>query len=195
MNTEFFIGRYDLDFLDDFYPDDLPSEWRFDYYANMFNALLLPLETAEDIESILEELDENFWLVFEIKPEQPQNSERLNEVLALITKGQNIVFWLKVTAVPHQQTLDLLHNRAVAFQSKKPIQGLPADYKHHYVNQVHIYYNHTPVIVSSLLLSDEQISKFLKDIVKTKQKTIIICRSAESTSLEKVRLIANMLGY
>jgi hypothetical protein len=42
--TEFLIGRSSLDLQDDFYPDDMPSEWRFDYYSTMFKALSLPIE-------------------------------------------------------------------------------------------------------------------------------------------------------
>ena len=195
MSTEFFIGRYDLDFLDDFYPDDLPNEWQFDYYANMFNAVLLPLDTTEDIESILEELGEDFYLVFEVNEKCLQETQHLESALALTKSVSNVIFWLQVCQKPDASTIALFQDRAVVFQCDLPIKGLPKIYHHHHLVNKHIYYNQTPVLVSSLSLSDKEISDFLQSIAVVDQKIVLICRSAENANLEKAKLIAQMLGY
>ena len=51
--TEFLIGRSGLNLQDDFYPDDLPNEWRFDYYSTMFKALSLPIDGDEEPDKLL----------------------------------------------------------------------------------------------------------------------------------------------
>lgn len=87
--TEFLIGRCGLDLVDDFYPDDLPSEWRFDYYSTLFKALSLPIDTTEDLESIFEELEgsspeedgEEFELVLTITPQQLLDASTLSTLL------------------------------------------------------------------------------------------------------------------
>ena len=193
MQTEFFIGRYDLDFLDDFYPDDLPAEWRFDYYSNQFNALLLPMDSNEDIEGIFEELEERFQLIFEVKSSDLLDDTKLKTILLLAKNLDNISFWLEVSKKPNQKILKLLADYQVSIQSKTPLKI--ANYQHYLVNDHHIYCNTHPIIVSALSLSDSEIRIFLEDIAKTKQKTVIICRSAEGSNLEKARLISDMMGY
>lgn len=195
MSTEFFIGRYDLNFLDDFYPDDLPTEWRFDFYANTFNSVLLPLDTTEDIESILEELGDDFYLVFEVSDHTLTQPQQLEEVLALTQGHHNIIFWFKITKKPNTQLLTLFKGQSVVFQSQSNIAGMPKDYQHHQLANQFIYYNKTPVLVSSLALSDKEIRQFIESLTSINQKIVLICRSAEGTHLEKAKLIAQMLGY
>lgn len=52
-----------------YFPDDLPNEWRFGYYANEFDALLFdkPLQQASDelsIYEMMQEADDDFIFVF-----------------------------------------------------------------------------------------------------------------------------------
>jgi len=54
-----------------FYPDDIPFDWRLAYYANEFDTLLLPFEMwskykLEEIESWLEDVPAGFDLFFEV---------------------------------------------------------------------------------------------------------------------------------
>lgn len=56
-----------------FYPQDMPEEWRLDYYSSQFGCVLLGEETwscwqNEDIEEIYEALEgEAFYFVFEVR--------------------------------------------------------------------------------------------------------------------------------
>ena len=52
-----------------YFPDDLPDEWRFGYYANEFDALLIdsPLQQASDISPVydmMQEADDKFIFAF-----------------------------------------------------------------------------------------------------------------------------------
>jgi len=54
-----------------FYPDDLPLDWRLPYYTNEFETLLVPYEMwseseLEEIESWLDDIPEIFDLFFEV---------------------------------------------------------------------------------------------------------------------------------
>lgn len=192
MQTEFFIGRYDLDFLDDFYPDDLPQEWRFDFYSNQFNALLLPVDTKEDIEGIFEELDDKFQLVFEVSAGDIK-SKKLTHILELAKGKDNIMFWMSTDTKPNIEAIKLFKNYQLTIQSNKVLKI--AKFQEYYIHNVYLYSKHCPVVVSSLSLSDSDIKNFLTSIANTKQKTIIICRSAEGGNLERARLISEMMGY
>ena len=53
-----------------FYPDDLPDEWRFSYYSNQFRTILVPAEffcqsASQDIEDWAEYCDEEFRFYIE----------------------------------------------------------------------------------------------------------------------------------
>lgn len=61
--------------LEAYYPDDLPEDWRLDYYANEFGCVILPAEVwmsaDEDvIEQWLEDVEEDFMFFLEL-PGQP----------------------------------------------------------------------------------------------------------------------------
>ncbi len=192
MSAVFFIGRYGLDFLDDFYPDDLPKEWRFDYYSNQFNALLLPLDTTEDIEGILEELEEDFHLVFEVS-QQDLTDNKLTEVLAMSENRDNISFFMQTKSAPSKKTLALFKHYPLSLSSKAEL--MLTGYHSTKFPNCYLSWNRYPVLVSSLSLSEDENRHFFEKIAQLKQKTVIICRSAESANLEKARLISEMMGY
>lgn len=69
------VGAYGwspADWGEQFYPDDLPEDWRATYYANAFQSVLLPqavwqAQCDDDaLTEILEELPEGFKCVFEL---------------------------------------------------------------------------------------------------------------------------------
>ncbi len=64
---------YNASLKADFYPDDLPADWRLSYYANEFQTLLLTpsdMPGTDDLSASLselsDELDEDFILLFDI---------------------------------------------------------------------------------------------------------------------------------
>jgi hypothetical protein len=119
--TEFLIGRRGLDLIDDFYPDDLPSEWRFDFYSTLFKALSLPINTKEDLELIFEELedsDEEFELVLTIEPHQLLDIKTLSTLLSVVEPYQSwFILSCELNQQPSAEVMALLGAYRVSFQS------------------------------------------------------------------------------
>ena len=106
--TEFLIGRSGLDLQDDFYPDDLPSEWRFDYYYNMFRTLSLPIDTDEDFDIVfddLEEGDDEFELVVSIEENQLENIESL--ITPIDEHKDSFTLFCEVSKTPEDKVLSM----------------------------------------------------------------------------------------
>jgi len=105
--TEFLIGRSGLNLQDDFYPDDLPSEWRFDYYSTLFKALSLPIDSDEDLDLIFEELsdtEEEFELVLSIKQAQLMNAKQLASLLSMwVSISKNLHYFARLTKLPRMR--------------------------------------------------------------------------------------------
>jgi uncharacterized protein YecE (DUF72 family) len=67
-----------------FYDDDLPEDWRLTFYANEFNAVLVPasyLDESRDIEQWCEDVNEDFQFYFEW-PENMHSTDALVEELS-----------------------------------------------------------------------------------------------------------------
>jgi len=73
-----------------YYPEDIPSEWRLGFYANEFNALLVPWaqwsESIEALEEGLEDTDDDFHLYLEL-PDAPQSLPEHWHVIADQVRG------------------------------------------------------------------------------------------------------------
>jgi hypothetical protein len=69
----------------DFYPDDLPEDWRLSYYANEFHALLLPLSELRSLDcgpqELIDEVPEGFR--FYLLDDLQCSAEELAEQAAL----------------------------------------------------------------------------------------------------------------
>ncbi len=193
MQTQLLIGKYGLDFLDDFYPDDIPKEWRFDYYSDFFSTLLLPIDTNEDIEEICNDAQNNdFQLVIEINNEHLQDIDKLKKLLSSIYNYKEcVILWFELEL--DNVIYKLVSDFKIVMQLSNKINN--TNLKHKKILNYNIYFNDTPVIVSSLSLEDKEIREFLDKIAKIKQKVIVICRLAESYSLNKAITISELLGY
>ncbi|MBT3186336.1 hypothetical protein [Candidatus Thioglobus sp.] len=194
--TEFLIGRSGLNLQDDFYPDDLPSEWRFDYYSTLFKALSLPIDSDEDLDLIFEELsdtEEEFELVLSIKQAQLMNAKQLASLLSNVGEyKQEFTLFCEIDQTPSDEVMSFLDGYRVCFQSDKALKlGL----KHKSAAGKNLYFNQLPVFYSSEVWDEKQIRAYLEDAASINTRTILICKFAESEVLNKVRIIAEMLGY
>lgn len=90
--------RADLD--GQFYPEDLPSDWRLDYYSNAFRVVLVPqLEwevwDEEDLEAILEAVEAPFYFYFAL--EAAFTTEVLSQLSKVVetlkTQACGVVIW------------------------------------------------------------------------------------------------------
>lgn len=55
----------------EFYPDDLPEDWRFSFYSNDFQAVLIPSQqltqySLDDWQEWIEDTSEDFWFYIEV---------------------------------------------------------------------------------------------------------------------------------
>jgi len=194
--TEFLIGRSGLDLQDDFYPDDLPSDWRFDYYSAMFKTLSLSIDTDEDLDQIfedIEETNEEFELVLSIEQSQLFDIKQLSQLLSSVADyRQYFTLFCEVDAAPDKVVMDLLVDYQLCFQSVKPLKlGL----KEAKVNAQTLSFNQYPVLYSSEIWNEKQMRAYLEEVSSINTKTILICKFAESAALNKIRIIADLLGF
>ncbi|MCH9645133.1 MAG: hypothetical protein K0U08_00580 [Proteobacteria bacterium] len=194
--TEFLIGRCGLDLVDDFYPDDLPSEWRFDYYSTLFKALSLPIDSEEDFELIFEELedsDEEFELVLTIQPQQLLDVKTLRNLLSSVELYQSLfTLSVELDQAPSAEVMALLTGYRLSFQStvKYKSELTTAEAMGQY-----LYYTHLPVFHLQGDGDDKQMRANIEKIAKINTRTVLICNDAESDALNKLRTIAEILGY
>lgn len=194
--TEFLIGRNGLDLQDDFYPDDLPHEWRFDYYCNMFRTLLLPIDTEEDLDTVFEDLEEvegDFELVLSIQAEQLLNATTLASLLRSVAEyREQFILFCELDQLPDQAILQQLSGYRLCFQSSNTLD-LTMD--HQSVADYQLYYNDLPVLYSSNPWNETQMREYLERAAQINQKTILICKYAEAETLSKMRVISEVLGF
>lgn len=194
--TEFLIGRSGLDLQDDFYPDDLPSDWRFDYYSAMFKTLSLPIDTDEDLDQIfedMEETDEEFELVLSIKESQLLDTKQLSQLLSTVVDYQQyFTLFCEVDKAPNEAVMTLLSDYRLCFQSSKPLKlGL----KEAKVSDQNLSFTQYPILYSSEVWNEKQMRAYLEEVSSINTKTILICKFAESAALNKIRIIAELLGF
>ena len=194
--TEFLIGRSGLDLQDDFYPEDLPSEWRFDYYSTMFKALSLPIDTDEDLDQIFEDMqeaEEEFELVLSIEQSQLINKTQLTSLLSSVSEHQaDFTLFCVVDQSPDKAVMDLLTGYHVCFQSTK---ALLLGLNEVQINAQTLSFNQTPILYSAEAWDEKQMRSYLEDVSSINAKTILICKFAESSALNQIRIIAELLGY
>ena len=194
--TEFLIGRSGLDLVDDFYPDDLPSEWRFDYYSTQFKTLCLSIDTQEDLDSIFEELEdseEEFELVLSVTTEQLMDIKALKSLLATVADYKDsFILFCELEQAPSDAVMTLLKDYQVSFQSNKEFKFI---FDGKLVAEKYLYYSHIPVLYTQNIWDDKQMRAYVEQAAVVNVRTILICKNAESEALNKIRVIAEILGF
>ena len=75
--------------MESFYPEDIPEDWRLGFYANEFNTLLVPWsqwsESVDDLEEGLEDTADDFHLYLELPPQQQALPEHLAQIQERVT--------------------------------------------------------------------------------------------------------------
>lgn len=195
--TEFLIGRSGLDLQDDFYPTDLPQDWRFDYYAAIFKTLSLPIDTDEDLEQIFNDIEEDqeseFTLVLTINCSQLTDiiilKKYLNEIQGY---SKNFILFCEVDKTPNREIIKLLFGYKVCFQSSK---RLKLNLQEVQVLGVTLSFNQYPILYFSQILDEKQMRTYLDSIVDINTKTILIFKFSERETLDKIRIISELLGF
>ena len=194
--TEFLIGRSGLDLQDDFYPEDLPTDWRFDYYSAMFQTLSLPIDTDEDLDQIFEDIEsteEEFELVLSINQAQLLDVDQLQLLLKNVEPYKTkFILFCELTQSPSAKVMTILSDYQLCFQSAV---SLDLELKEAKVSEKTLSFNHYPVLYSSETWNEKQMRAYLEEVSSINTKTILICKYAESEALNKIRIIADLLGF
>lgn len=194
--TEFLIGRSGLGLQDDFYPDDLPQDWRFDYYAAIFKTLSLAIDTDEDLDQIFEDIQDDeaeFSLVLTIEQSQLTDIQTLKKLLSVVQAyAKDFILFCEVTKAPSKKIMDVLSDYKICFQSSKVLK---LDLQEAKILGLVLSFNQYPVLYSSQILDEKQMRNYLESIESVSAKTILICKFAERETLDKIRVIAELLGH
>jgi hypothetical protein len=62
------------------------------------------------------------------------------------------------------------------------------------VNQ-HLYFNYVPVFYSAVVWDEKKIRSCLEEISEINSRTVLICKDAESETLNRIRIISELLGF
>ena len=87
--------------LDSFYPDDIPDDWRLGFYANEFNTLLLPFpvwrDAIDELDEQLEDTPEDFHLYLVLPAtlqDLPRSLQQFSErVTGLVCMADDPAVW------------------------------------------------------------------------------------------------------
>ena len=93
------------DWVSGFYPKDLPADWRLTFYANHFSTVLVPEErwlhaSEAEIDTWLEDTDEEFRFALEISPPQLGRTATPNRLARLEPKLGLLLLDADATAAP-----------------------------------------------------------------------------------------------
>jgi hypothetical protein len=174
---QIFVGNNGLDLVD-FYPDDLPCEWQFDYYSSSNNALMLPFDSEVDLEEICEDLDENFKLVIDIS-----TLDTIAPLLKIVQHcKENIVLYSNNNAL-YQDIKE--YNFCIQSDTKiakcKHIDG-------YYFNNYIVAFSHNPK-------NDVESREIIENIAKYQENTILIFDNSDLETLKNARVITELLGF
>ena len=86
------IGTYGWrhqNWLDSFYPDDLPEDWQLDYFSNAYRVLLVPMSDwlnwqSSDLEEVADSVEAPFY--FYLAVEHELDAQQLEQLKAVVSE-------------------------------------------------------------------------------------------------------------
>jgi len=95
-----------------YYPEDLPEEWRLDYFSNVFKTALVPMSewtlwSSDELEEIAESVEDGFNLFLAI--EKPVGIEAQQQLETLVTILGDAIQGLVVFGGELTQGVDLMN--------------------------------------------------------------------------------------
>jgi hypothetical protein len=169
------IGHLGLTFTNDFYPEDLPKNWQFDYYCNEFNALFLDNLANIDMDELLDDIEDGFCLVLKLSTESIKFSH------------PNIVFFSSCSNT--QDALSLLKKTDnICIQSD---EKLDINLQFVKVENQFLYFNKQAVFITTVNNNDKQLAQQFK---KLPEDICVIFQKTNSIYLEKAKTISELLN-
>lgn len=177
--------------LEAYYPDDLPEDWRLDYYANEFGCVVLPPDVwlaadEQTIEQWLEDVEEDFLFYLELPAQSVDIAVNLAAFAgrcagAILRAGQP-GNWQKVLGkIPLLQSEDTANLRCYRQAGQ--------------AGTVLAWVSVEPGEIIELPLLREQIEAALKGVGATSRLPFIIGNEAPAVeNLQNAKLVAELLG-
>jgi hypothetical protein len=174
---QIFVGNNGLD-LKDFYPDDLPKEWRFDYYSTQHKSVMIGCGEDIDFEDIFEDIDEDFKLVIDIS-----NSQNIDFLLKNISNYKdNFIFYSD-----NDKFYNNIKNYNFCIQSEKVIKGVK--------NIDNLYFNDYVVILTDKPNDNQDAKKVVEKVSDIGSNVVIIYKNSDTETLADTRVIIELLGF
>jgi len=159
----------------------------------MFRTLSLPIDTDEDFDIVfddLEEGDDEFELVVSIEENQLENIESL--ITPIDEHKDSFTLFCEVSKTPEDKVLKILDRYKYCLQSDNK---LDLKLENKTVVGKELYFNNLPILYSSSAWDEKQMRNYIEQAAKINTKTILICKYAEAETLNKIRVISEILGF
>ena len=175
MSLEILVGAWGWKYQswgqDQYYPDDLPADWRLSYYSNEFDMAVIPASywASADLveEDWLDDVDDDFEFCLHW-PVKESDQALLGKITAFIGAAGDQVSAL---LVDHQQWL------GATPQQRQVLEELSARYAVRYFNNADaescfVYEDEQMLSSSDILLLRSDEKELLRDLTRRLQQTI-----------------------
>jgi len=178
--------------MDGFYPEDIPVDWQFGFYANEFNTLLVPWslwsESIDVLEEGLDDTDDDFHLYLELPEQQQVLPAHLHQIMSSVTGLVNCVgdasVWQEQVDALGKPLLARLPRDDMAFQCFSEFQSEKA---------VELALIDSTSGIDDLMLMREQLELILP-LAGSRLDIIFIDAAPELEAMRNTRMIAELLG-
>jgi len=178
--------------MDGFYPEDIPADWLFGFYANEFNTLLVPWslwsESIDALEEGLEDADDDFHLYLEL-PEQhqllPAHLHQItNSVTGLVNCFGEASAWQEQVDALGKPLLARLPRDDMAFQCFSEFQS---------EKEIELVLIDSASGIDDLMVMREQLELALQ-LAGSRLDVIFTDAEPELEAMRNTRMIAELLG-
>jgi len=177
--------------MESFYPEDIPDDWRLGFYANEFNSLLVPWslwsESIEDLTEALDDTGDDFHLYLELPAQQQSLPVHLVEikdsVTGLVCTESNPESWVdevssfNISLLANITEGDDAFQRLVAFPQGKKLELVLME----------------SAKIDDLAMMREQLEKALAD-AETRLDLIFIDATPDMEAMQNTKMMAELMG-
>jgi hypothetical protein len=173
---QIFVGNNGLD-LKDFYPDDLPKEWRFDYYENNHNAIMVKCSEDIDFEEVLEDIGDDFKLIIDIS-----ESQNIGFLLKNIHKQENLIIYSN-----NDKYYKDIKNYNFCIQSDKKIPKTK--------NIDNWHFNDFFITIKCSPKDNKEAKNDIENTAKLSTNSVIIYNQIDTEILTDAKIVSELLGF
>lgn len=190
----FEVGAYDWQqpqWQEDYYPEEMPAEWRLTYYANEFRCALVPAtQWRDEANDWSDEVNEQFRFYFElVEPDDIQRLSTLQPAMAGTLAGA-VILQARDDLVRQGARLDLpLYSVATPTDKVKPVWQMESDIQGSTLGWVPA--EQIPAHARPLR---ELVEAFIRQAPVGEQASLIFDRGVRIQTLRDAMVIASLLA-